>query len=112
MTRESYQNFRLTDEQQALIKNAAEAAGLKPSEFCRQAAVAAARNPHPVLFALIEEVLALRLIVSNVVVYLTTDGKDVNRTGLTSIAARADEVKSEKARRLLDRLTTATSPEK
>jgi uncharacterized protein (DUF1778 family) len=108
MARDSYLNTRLTDSDQALVRDAAQRQGLKPSEFCRLALLTAARRPEPILQTLVEQVEALRVILLNIILHLTTNGQAITVKSLTTICAVADAHKVEQARRLFDRATQLT----
>jgi hypothetical protein len=111
MARDSYLNTRLTDSDQALVRAAAQRQGIKPSEFCREAVLNAARRPEPILQTLVEQVEAIRIILLNIILHLTTNGQAVNVKSLTSICAIADAHKAEHARKLFALATQFTSQE-
>jgi hypothetical protein len=99
--REHYLGTRVTESEYDRVVAAAEAVGLKPSEWCRDVLLSASGSRRPVLHSLIEEILAIRIILQSIILNLTTNGKDVTRKSLGEACAFADSLKAQRARRLL-----------
>ena len=94
--RRRYLGFRLTDDQHAAVSSVAEQQGVKPGEWCRAVVLEHTRKREgPVSFfeqMLVEELTALRSVVSSVVYDLATESSlSVER--MNEIIAHADQVK-------------------
>lgn len=92
---------RISEAQYDAVARAAESRGIKIAEWLRDVAVSRATTPEPVLQTLVEEIIAVRLIIQNLVLYLSTEGREVRRDSLAVLVERADALKKERALRLL-----------
>jgi hypothetical protein len=89
---------RLTEQEYRAIAAAAGKEQMTDADWLRSVAVGAIA-PNPTLLVLTEELLALRMLVTNVVGYLIDD-KIISKDLLRSIAMAADEQKKDRARSL------------
>ena len=111
-TREHTLGTRLTADEYDAALLAADQSGLPPAAWLRQVVrqvVLAPTSPtDPVLQTLLQQVEALRIILLNIILHLTTDGQAVTVKSLTTICAVADKHKVEQARKLLALVTQST----
>jgi hypothetical protein len=102
---------RLSETQFEAARLAAETEALTISEWLRQVIVTQTSRPDRVLETLVEQFEALRYVLLNIVLHLTTDGLSVNRETLKTICTAADTKKLALAHALLARATDITPKE-
>ena len=100
-SRQQIISTRLTEAQFQAASLAAQQDALTVSEWLRQVIITQTSRPDRVLETLAEQFEALRFILLNVILHLTTNGLSVNRESLTTICAKADAKKAVLARALL-----------
>jgi hypothetical protein len=100
-SREQTIGTRLSPAEYDAAKLAADSTGLNISVWLRQVIIRQTSRHDPVLETLAEQFEALRFILLNVILHLTTNGLSVNRESLTTICAKADARKADLARALL-----------
>lgn len=89
-------NAKMTETEHSVITADAERRGLTPTEWARNTLIDGA-GPGAVHRVILEEVLAIRQILINVISHLATDGAVPSKLDLKTVAERADAAKFQKA---------------
>jgi len=110
-SREQTIGTRLSPTEYQAARLAADESGLNLAVWLRHVVVAHTSGPDRVLETLVEQFEALRFILLNVILHLTTNGQSVNRETLKTICAAADTKKVGLAHALLTRATELTPKE-
>lgn len=100
---------RLTPDEYDLAARQAETRGLSMAEWMRCVAIAHLRR-EPGFQVLLEEVLAIRQILFNVISHLATEGAVPSKLDLRAVAERADTAKFQKAEAAFARLGDFVHP--